>query len=299
MQTSSTVVNDLAELEGESRGASSLVPAVTRAAAILDLLAADATSSSIGTQLSDLARRLGLPKSSVANICGALVEAGLVRRSGTGFALGRRLAELGGAYLSTVDQVQEFYELADQLPVASEETTQLALLDGLEVTYVARHDGRQPIRLASEIGRRLPASCTALGKAALASLSPDDLAERLRGVEVLPVMTAHSHRRVSELLDDLDEVRRRGYAIDDEETAEGIICLGVAIPRRLPGDGPYGVSVTLLKVRADDARREAVVADLRRLSRLLSNPLIVQRASAGRAQEAPAVASSSHDGARE
>ena len=123
------------------------------------------------------------------------------------------------------------------------------ILDGLEVTYVARHDGRQPIRLASEIGRRLPASCTALGKAALATLDPDDLADRLRGVEALPMLTRNSHRRVSDLLNDLDEVRRRGHAIDNEETAEGIICLGVAIPRGSGGD-QYGVSVTLLKARA-------------------------------------------------
>ena len=64
---------------------------------------------------SELARRLGLPKSSIANICGALADAGLVRRVGTGFALGRRLAELGGAYLATVDQIEEFYEVARRL----------------------------------------------------------------------------------------------------------------------------------------------------------------------------------------
>src|SRR2546427_2889355 len=212
----SRIVTTPADLEAEARAAASLAPAVTRAAAIFDALAEQPAEP---TALSDLARRLGLPKSSVANICAALVDAGLVRRAGCGFTLGRRLAELGGAYLATVDQVQEFYELADQLPVASEETTQMALLDGLEVTYVARHDGRQPIRLASEIGRRLPASCTALGKATLASLDQDDLADRLRGVEALPVLTPNSHRRVSELLDDLDEVRRRGYAVDGGETA--------------------------------------------------------------------------------
>jgi IclR family transcriptional regulator, blcABC operon repressor len=272
----SRTVNTPSELDAEARGAASLAPAVTRAAAIIDALAENPADP---TALSDLARRLGLPKSSVANICSALVEARLIRRAGAGFMLGRRLAELGGAYLATVDQVHEFYELADQLPVASEETTQMAVLDGLEVTYVARHDGRQPIRLASEIGRRLPASCTALGKAALASLDPADLAERLRGVETLPQLTKSSHRRVADLLDDLDEIRRRGYAVDNEETAEGIVCLGVSIPQRRPGDGLYALSVTLLKARADPARREALVADLQRLARQLSNPLIVDRAA--------------------
>ena len=262
--------------------AGSLAPAVTRATAILDILAEDAGRP---TPLSDLSRRLRAPKSSVANVCAALVEAGLVRRTDAGFALGRRLAELGGAYLASVDIVTEFYEAIDGLPVASGETAQMAVLTGLDVTYVARHDGRQPIRLASEIGRHLPASCTALGKAALASLDPTDLSERLRGVEALPILTRNSHRTVAALLDDLDEVRHRGFAMDDEETAEGILCLAVAVPGRRDGEGPYAVSVTMLKPRADAARRDAVVADLRRLARLLASPLL---ASPGLAERAAA-----------
>src|SRR3954468_4122841 len=152
---------------GERDGAGSLAPAVSRAATILALLAENGGQPA---GPSELARRLGLPKSSIANICGALADAGLVRRVGTGFALGRRLAELGGSYLVAVEVVQEYYEAPRRLPVGSEETVQLAILDGLEMTYLARHDGRQPVRLTSGIGRRLPATCTATGKAALASL---------------------------------------------------------------------------------------------------------------------------------
>ena len=151
---------DGAVFEGES-----LAPAVTRAAAILDLLA---ENGSVPAGPSELARRLGLPKSSIANICAALVDTGLVRRVGTGFTLGRKLAELGGAYLTSVDLVQEFYEACNELAAGSEETVQLAVLDGVEMTYLARHDGKQPVRLTSQIGRRLPASVTATGKAALA-----------------------------------------------------------------------------------------------------------------------------------
>jgi DNA-binding IclR family transcriptional regulator len=249
---------------------SSLAPAVTRAARILDELAVDGARP---VPLSELARRVGAPKSSVANICAALVEAGLVRRTETGFGLGRRVAELGGAYLGSLDLVSEFQAAVERLPVASEETAQLAILDGLDVTYLARHDGRQPIRLMSEIGRRLPASCTALGKATLAALPPDELDVRLRGVAALPTLTPRSHRTVASLLDDLDEIRRRGYAIDDEETAEGVVCLAVALEPFGTARGTYGSSVTLLKARADGARREAIVADLGRLRRLLANPL--------------------------
>jgi len=248
----------------------SLAPAVTRAGAILDVLAESAGQA---PGPSELARRLGLPKSSVANICNALAEIGLVRRIGTGFALGRKLAELGGAYLASVDAVEEFYEACRLLPTGSEETIQLAVLDGLEVTYLARHDGRQPVRLTSQIGRRLPATVTATGKAALASLDRAELDRRLAGVVELPTLTPHSLSSVDALLGDLAVVRRRGYAMDDEETVEGVVCYGVMIPGRRPGEGPYAASITLLKVRATDERVPLLIKDLYHLAGRLSDPL--------------------------
>ena len=273
MKTQTYPVNSDQSATADSGGDAPLAPAVVRAAAILDLLASAAISGTPPPSLSDVARRTGLPKSSVANICAALLQAGLIRRVGSGFGLGRRLAELGGAYLSTVDQVQIFHEVTDQLGVVSAEIAHLAVLDGLDITYIARHEGRQSLRIASEIGRRLPASCTALGKAALATLAPEDLRERLRSVRTLPTLTPRSHRDVPSLLADLDLVRERGYGVDDEETSEGILCLGVAVPRGGPDEPQYAVSATLLKARVDDALRSALVADLHRLARLLANPM--------------------------
>ena len=258
------------ELGQDVSGGESLAPAVTRAAAILDVLAENA---SLALGPSELARRLALPKSSIANICGALADVGLLRRVGTGFALGRRLAELGGAYLTAVDMVQEFYEACRRLPTGSEETVQLAVLDGLEMTYLARHDGRQPVRLTSQIGRRLPATSTATGKAALASLDARELERRLDGVTTLPAMTPNAHRKVDALLADLDTVRARGYALDDEETMEGVVCYGIAVPGRQPGEGPHAASITLLKARATDDRVPALIRDLQTLSDELSDPL--------------------------
>lgn len=254
----------------EAGGADSLAPAVTRAAAILDVLSENA---SLALGPSELARRLALPKSSIANICGALADVGLLRRVGTGFALGRRLAELGGAYLIAVDMVQEFYEACRRLPTGSEETVQLAVLDGLEVTYLARHDGRQPVRLTSQIGRRLPASSTATGKAALASLDVHELERRLAGVTSLPASTPNAHRTVDTLLADLGAIRSRGYSLDNEETVEGVVCFGIAVPGRQPGEGPHAASITLLKARATDDRVPALIADLRTLADELSDPL--------------------------
>ena len=258
----------------------SLAPAVTRAAGILHLLA---ENGGVPAGPSELARRLGLPKSSIANISSALADTGLLRRVGTGFALGRRLAELGGAYLATVDEVQEFYETCRELPSASDETVQLAILDGVEMTYLARHDGQQPVRLTSQIGRRLAASHTATGKAALATFDDEEVLRRFEGRR-LPLMTRRSHATVDALIEDLALVRGRGYAIDDEETVEGVVCYGIAIRGRRAGEGPYAASITLLKVRATDERESLLLADLRLLQTRLSDPLHAERRTGGNAQ---------------
>jgi IclR family transcriptional regulator, blcABC operon repressor len=275
-----------ADVEGDDiEAVGSLAPAVTRAAAILDVLA---ESPALPSGPSELARRLGLPKSSIANILNAMAEAGLVRRTGAGFTLGRKLAELGGAYLAAIDLVQEFYDASRELPTASDETVQLAVLDDLEMTYLARHDGRQQVRLTSGIGRRLPATVTATGKAALAWLDDRELERRLADVTILPKLTPHSIATVDELRADIALVRQRGHAIDDEETVEGVICLGVAIPARRPGEGPYAASVTLLKARATDERVGAIVDDLRLLERRLSDPMRVGSSRDGHGPDAAA-----------
>lgn len=119
--------------------------------------------------LSTIARALGLPKSSVANLCSALVDAQMLRSTETGFALGQRVAQLGAAYLGSVDEVGLFHEACGLLGVGANETAQLATLtDRLEVIYLARREGIHPVRLASTPGRALPATCTATGKAMLA-----------------------------------------------------------------------------------------------------------------------------------
>jgi DNA-binding IclR family transcriptional regulator len=72
---------------------------------------------------------------------------------------------------------------------------------------------------------------------------------------------------------DLRKVRRRGYAIDDEETMEGVVCYGIVVGGRQPGEGPYAASITLLKVRATEERVVTLLEDLRWLAKQLADPL--------------------------
>lgn len=253
------------------------VPAVTRASGILDELA---RAQSQPLSVSELSRRLNLPKSSTANLCIALEAEGLLRRLDTGFLLGRRLVELGGAYLAGVDQITEFYAVCRKQPCLSKQTARVAVLDGMDVLYLARYDGVQPIRLTASIGDRFPAHCTATGKILLAQLSQPVVAERYRGQRQLVGLTDRSVTDPVELFADLDRARERGYAIDDEETTLGVTCLAVAVPGFRTDNEPFGVSATVVKSQLTETLRASLLDDLRAVCAAMRNPLLPDLAAA-------------------
>ncbi|MDP4507471.1 IclR family transcriptional regulator [Nonomuraea turcica] len=248
----------------------SLVPAITRAVAILDTLG---EAEGRPLSVSEIARALGLPKSSTANLCASLEAAGMVARIGQGFGLGRKLVELGGRYLATVDQLRDFYELCRRSGHISRETARVAVLDGMDVLYLGRYDGTQPLRLTANIGDRFPANCTATGKAILSTLDRAVAEDRLR-TRPLVALSERSITSVPALLADLEATRRRGYAIDDEETTAGIVCLAVPVSGFRTDSAPFAISVTVLKARLDEEFREALLADLRAIAAGMENPLL-------------------------
>ncbi|MGD2102840.1 MAG: IclR family transcriptional regulator [Acidimicrobiia bacterium] len=239
-----------------STGPGTPAPAVLRAAAILDVIAANPDAF---PRVAEIARATGIPHSSVTNILAALVETGMARRTGSGFSIGPSVVEFASVFLRSDDSVQRFLDFVPTLETLAGETAQLGTLDAGDVLFIARHDGTQPIALTSGVGKRLPASSTAIGKAMLAQLEPAALAATLS--DPLPRLTDRSHATMAALSDDLAAIRERGYAIDDEEAAPNVTCLAVAV--KSPRDGPqYAVSTTLFKNRLTPDLRDGLVADL-------------------------------------
>lgn len=256
-------------MDGDISAARELVPAVTRAAAILDLIASDSSGLSVST----ISRSLGLARSSTANLCAALAASGLVAVTGGHYRLGHRVLELGARYLTQVDQVQMFYDLCGSTAAVSRQTARLALLDGTSVVYLARYDGTQPLRLTASIGDRFPASVTATGKAILASLPDHDVLARYSNVASLPTPTENSIPTVSALQLELERTRERGYAIDNEEATPDVLCFAIAVPPRTGSASSMAISATIHRRHDAPELREMLIADLRRIAEGISHPL--------------------------
>lgn len=254
----------------EGLGSSSPAPAVTRAAAVLEALA-EAPAGRL--TLSDLARELGIPKSSTSNLLLALEEARLITRDGADFALGRKLVELGAAYLSRLDEVQEFYKYCEQAPALSGETVRIAMLDGDHVIYLARYEGHPAVRLTSNIGDKMPVSLCAVGKALIARLHDHDIEAMFPDGMKLPVMTKHSLRTAEELKAQLPGIRERGFAFEDEESTVGVVCLAVPVPTHGAHGPSLGLSVTALKATYSEEHGAQMVKELKELAHSLGNPM--------------------------
>lgn len=245
-------------------------PAVARAVRILDVLG-DAQGDSVS--LSDLARALGAAKSSTLNVCAALEDGGLIRRTDVGYVLGRKVVELGGAYLRSFDPVLEFYHACAESDVLRTERCQLAVLDGVHVLYLATHAGRAPFRLSAGIGSRYPASITAVGTALLAELSPDEVARRFADERTRPSFTTHSTVDLGELQTKLQQIRDRGYSIDHEEVYTGLAGAAVVVPPQSSGEVPIALGASLDETRADERNIRIVVDELKLVARRMSNPM--------------------------
>ncbi|WP_345803214.1 IclR family transcriptional regulator [Microbacterium sp. AZCO] len=243
-------------------------PAVTRSIRLLDLLA----QSRSPLTLTELATALGIAKSSTANLCLALEASAMVERVAAGYRLGRRTAELGGAFAAQFQQVREFYDVCDASPVLRHELVQVAMLDGVHALYLARHEGSAGVRLGTPLGSRLPAALSATGRALLMVHDDDWVAERLSDHVPFPKLTDRSPTDLGGLLERLAQARARGWALDEEESYPGIVGLAVPLDAWAPGDPQLALGVGMSAAEADGARVERVAAALADVAASLTNP---------------------------
>ncbi|PQZ96959.1 transcriptional regulator [Arthrobacter sp. MYb211] len=263
-----TSVNE-AESEAAERATRDPAPAVSRALGILGLLA---ESDGRALSLSELARTLGIAKSSCANLCQALEDGDMIRRTSEGFGLGRRTAELGGAYSLQFNQVREFFGLISSSPTLRGEVVQIAMLDGADALYLARHEGRAPYRFGTPLGSRLPAVFSAAGNALLLSLDALELEQLLAPVLPLRSGVDGLELNLDELQGRLEVARQRGYAVDEGHSTVGVLGVAVPLPAWSPGDPPLALGAAIPSDQADQVRIAAIGTALREVAARLENP---------------------------
>lgn len=170
----------------------------------------------------ELARRTGIPKSTVHRITVALTDEGLLERQGSGVRLGLRLFEIGQQVSHQRVLREAALPFMTDLHEATRQTIHLAVLEGAEVVYVEILPGQGGPALPSRVGGRLPAHATGVGKAILA-FSPHEVVQAVLAGQLTRV-SARSIMAPGLLARELARIHQDGVAFDHEESGPGIAC---------------------------------------------------------------------------
>ena len=199
------------------------VQTISRAFELLDLIADHDSPVTI----SELSTRSGLPLPTVHRLLKALVSLGHVRQTPSRrYALGPRLIRLGEIASQTLGSAAKPF--LTQLVDITGETANFAIREGDLVVYVAQVPSRHSMRMFTEIGRRVLPHCTGVGKALLSQL-PDLSVKEIVQRNGMPAMTAQTITNVDDLMADLDRIRERGWAEDDNEQEIGVRCIAAPV----------------------------------------------------------------------
>jgi IclR family pca regulon transcriptional regulator len=178
--------------------------------------------------LSDIARSADIPAATARRCLLTLEDLGYVTRSGRDFLLRPRVLELGAAYLESMNIEQITKTHLEELARKTADSAALCVLDGADIVYVARTSVRTLLRLEAHVGSRFPAHATSMGRVLLAGLSAERL-QRYFDSAKLEALTERTVTDPAKLRSLIEECRRLGYAVVEDELAYGVIALAVPV----------------------------------------------------------------------
>ena len=244
------------------------VPALVRAKRIMDVLAEGNQPKGV----SDLARALDLPRSTVHGLCRTMTDLGLLVKVGAyRFTIGPHVLSWANAFEGQSNIAQAFAAIAESID--RPEAINLSILMGHEVMYIACRQGSDPLGVRFRAGLRFPAPFTATGKAILSTMKDADVASLFS--EYWPEsLTRASVTDVESLLIELDATRRRGFSIDNGQLRDAMICFGA--PIFAAGYGPTaaaGIAIGILSGKDVDEVGKEVGPVISRLAADISQRL--------------------------
>ncbi|MBX6317333.1 IclR family transcriptional regulator [Pigmentiphaga sp.] len=227
-----------------------------------------------GATAPELARRLGVPRTTVFRLLATLERLGFVQRAENGrdYSLGMAVLRLGFEYLASLELTQLGAPLLERVRDEFNLSCHLVVRDGPDIVYVAKAAANTPLASSVNVGTRLPAHATVLGRVLMADMSLEQLRE-LYPEGVLPTVNAFTPRTVEQLYALLQRDRERPYLLHEGFFESGISTL--AAPVRQEGGAiaaALGVAMPAVPIEASRLERlaRAVCESAAELSALLN-----------------------------
>lgn len=222
--------------------------------------------------LSEVAARSGLTRAGARRILLTLQTLGYVESDGKHFRLTARILDLGFAYLSSLPIWNLAEPVMEALVDEVKESSSAAVLEGTDIVYVLRVPTHKIMSIGLGVGSRLPAWCTSMGRVLLAGLDDEEVLRRLKAARP-KALTRHTVTDIDTLLAKVQQVRRQGWSLVNQELEEGLISLAAPITDR------SGRTIAALNLSGQANRTSAKVAQetllpaLQRAARTISQRL--------------------------
>jgi IclR family KDG regulon transcriptional repressor len=202
------------------------IQSVSRAFGILSLF----THSTPSLGITEISRSLNLPKGTVHGLTRTLLKAGFLQQDPATkkYHLGLKIYELGVILAATLEINVKAEGPAQQLTKRTHLVSRIAIWDGNSALITLNVDPRSYASFVHQIGPRIPAYCSAVGKVLLAFLEEQELDAYLDQTELVPY-TSKTITERERLVKELEKTRQRGYSTDQEETLLGLACIGAPL----------------------------------------------------------------------
>lgn len=169
------------------------------------------------------------------------------------YSLSFKICGLSNQILSQNSMIDIARPFIKELSANSGETVHLVQLDGINATYIDKVEASQnSVRMISMVGKSIPLYCSGVGKAILADM-PDAKIESIWKQSFIQQLTEHTVTRFVDFMNLIEETRRSGYALDNEENEIGVRCIAVSL-KGYNGKSTYAISISAPKDRMSDAR---------------------------------------------
>ena len=229
------------------------VKSLVKALNIVELLG----TTESGITLTEISAKLRIGKSTVHRILATLRDHDFVWLDpfSSRYVVGAKVLQLSEQLSRHSILIRYGTPILARLSQATDETSNLGVLDGKEVLYLIMKESSHPLQVTGQVGKRLPAHCTAVGKALLSGLSREEIIRLYQNKQTLEAPTPQSISTLSGLCDHIDNVRTTGLALDHEELYTGVVCMGAPIRNR-HGRVVAAISISFPKHRLDPQTQE-------------------------------------------
>jgi len=243
------------------------ITSLERGIKVLELLAEQKALT-----VSEVGVRLSMQRSAAHRFLATLRDLGYVEKNEDNrYQLTSRILEMGEKVAMRFEIKQVAHKYMLELSKLFKETVNLGCLDGREILHLDKIDSSEILRIDSPLWSKAPAYCTALGKTILAHLPKSELNEYLSQTRLVP----HGPNTILSkkvLRQELQKTRDLGYAVDDEELAPGLRCVGVSVFDHT-GRVKYAMSISCPTMRLSMDGVESMQLKLRDVCRRLSEQL--------------------------